>query len=89
MEITKEALKIMIYDLETKSKEVGFQNAKANIKTYDEHGNESYDDKANKGHFEMERYYGCLDSVSDSFKYFKMLSENIEAILMKFQDLPF
>ena len=43
----------------------------------------------NKGHFEMERYYRCLDSVSDSFKYFKMLSENIEAILMKFQDLPF
>lgn len=48
MEISKEALKIMIYDLEAKSREVGYQNAKANIKMYDEHGNESYDDEAIK-----------------------------------------
>ena len=59
MEITKEALKIMIYDLEKKSREVGFQNAKANIKTYDEHGNESYDDKAIKEYNQM-RYEQLL-----------------------------
>lgn len=42
-----------------------------------------------QGLFEVEPYYGCLDSISDSFKYFKTLSKNIKGILMKFDDLPF
>lgn len=46
MRISKETLKIMIYNLVERSRDVGYQNAKANIKTYDEHGNESYDEDA-------------------------------------------
>lgn len=59
MKISREALKIMIYNLVEKSREVGYQNALANIKTYDEHGNESYDEDAIEKYNEM-RYNQLL-----------------------------